>query len=295
VEPARTKAFAWVALAYAVAGVLGYLAAYAVREHDPRVVLAAGYLVSALAIFGFSRAFSNSSFFDAWWMVAPVAALPPLFVDAPVMPRAILVAILVTLWAVRLTWNWIRGWMGLHQEDWRYVDLAAKTGRAYWLVSLTAIHLFPAALVYLGSLSIVVSCLGDAPLGALDVIAALVTLGAIAIEAIADQQLHSFAKSGAPRTATCDVGLWRFSRHPNYFGEMSFWTGLFLFALAAEPGAWWAAIGPVSIIALFVLGTIPMMEKRQLERRKEAYEAYVRRVSMVVPWPPRERASLTDR
>lgn len=286
----RAKGFALVTVAYVVAIAAGYGAAWQVRDHAPAIVLGVGYLVSVIAIFAFSRAFSNSSFFDAWWMVAPVAAAVPLLASGSASPRAILVATLVTIWAVRLTWNWVRGWMGLHQEDWRYLDLKSKTGRAYWLVSLTAIHLFPGALVYVGSLSIVVAMTGMEPLGWIDAVAAIVTGGAIAIEAVSDQQLHAYAQSSPPKGSTCDRGLWRFSRHPNYFGEMSFWAGLFVFALAADRSAWWTIAGPLSMIALFVFGTIPMMEKRQLERRREAYEAYRRRVSMVVPWFPREGA-----
>lgn len=285
----RAKGFTWVSIAYAVAIAIGWGVAHATRDHGPLVTLATGYLASILAIFAFSFAFRNTSFFDAWWMAAPVATIPFLAGDPGILTRELAVSALVILWAVRLTWNWIRGWMGLHQQDWRYLEMEKKSGRAYWLVSLGALHLFPGALVYAGSIAIVVAMRGVTPLGWLDVVAAIVTLGAIAIEAIADQQLHDFTHSGPPPGSTCDIGLWKLSRHPNYFGEMSFWVGLSLFALAADPTALYVLIGPISIIALFVFATIPMMEARQLERRREAYEAYRRRVSMVVPWFPRER------
>jgi steroid 5-alpha reductase family enzyme len=284
----RAKGLSWVSLAYVVAIAAGCATFVATRAEGAIGAVGLGYLASILAIFVFSRAFSNTSFFDAWWMVAPVALLPALYAMGVAVPaRFALVSALVVAWAVRLTWNWIRGWPGLHHEDWRYVEMKEKTGRAYWLVSLTALHLFPGALVYLGSLPLVVAARGATPLGWLDAAAALVTGGAIAIEAVADEQLRAFAASSPPRGASCERGLWRFSRHPNYFGEIGFWTGLFLFALAADPEGWWTAVGPLSMIALFVFGTIPMMEKRQLARRPEAYADYQRRVSMLVPWPPR--------
>lgn len=282
----RAKGLAWVTVAYAVAIAVGYGAAWLARRDHPYAVLAIGYFASILAVFAFSFVSRNSSFFDAWWMLAPVAIVPWLAGEPGIRTREIVVGVLVASWASRLTWNWIRGWHGLHQEDWRYLELAKKSGRAYWLVSLTAIHLFPGALVYAGSLAIVVAMSGAAPLGWLDLVALVITAGAIAIEAIADQQLHAYANRTPPKGSTCEVGLWKFSRHPNYFGEIGFWAGLSLFALAANPGALHVLLGPIAILALFVFGTIPMMERRQLERRKEAYESYRRRVSMLVPWFP---------
>lgn len=287
----RTRGFAWVTLAYVIAIAAGWGVGLETRAMGPIGAIGLAYLASILAIFVFSRTFSNTSFFDAWWTVAPMALLPALWLLGPAVPlRLGLVSALVVAWGARLTWNWVRSWPGLHHEDWRYLEMKAKTGRAYWLVSLTALHLFPGALVYAGSLPIAAASRGAMPLGWLDAVALLVTAGAITIEAVADEQLRAFAASAPPAGSTCERGLWRVSRHPNYFGEIGFWTGLFLFALAADPAAWWTAVGPLSMIALFVFGTIPMMEKRQLERRPVAYRDYQRRVSMLVPWPPRRGA-----
>jgi steroid 5-alpha reductase family enzyme len=284
----RAKGLAWVALAYAVAIAAGYGVALQVTDLHPAAVMGVGYAVSVVAIFVFSRAFSNSSFFDAWWMVAPVTVLPWFIKGSGNDVREMIIAALVTAWAVRLTWNWIRGWRGLSQEDWRYLEMKKSSGRWYWLVSFTGIHAFPGFLVWLGSLSIVVAMPSRENLWWLDFVAIAVTASAIAIEAIADQQLHRFAQSSPPKGATCDVGLWKYSRHPNYFGEIGFWTGLFVFALAADlENGWYAIAGPLAMLGLFVFGTIPMMEKRQMERRPEAYAAYKKRVSMLVPLPPR--------
>ncbi|MEZ4374006.1 MAG: DUF1295 domain-containing protein [Polyangiaceae bacterium] len=81
-------------------------------------------------------------------------------------------------------------------------------------------------------------------------------------------------------------GLWSWSRHPNYFGEMMFWWGLALFGLAGNAAAWWAVSGALAITLMFRLASIPMMEKRMVERRP-GYEQVRARVSMLVPWPPK--------
>jgi steroid 5-alpha reductase family enzyme len=195
------------------------------------------------------------------------------------------VTTLVFAWGIRLTSNWARGWGGLHQEDWRYVDLYAKAPK--WLISLTGIHVFPTIQVYLGCLALVPALArGGAGFGALDSIALIVTGGAILIETLADVQLHRFAAT-AKRGDILDRGLWAWSRHPNYFGELSFWWGLYLFGLAANPGYWWTIGGPLAMTLMFHFASIPMLDRRHLERRP-GYGEHMRRVNAVVPWFPRD-------
>ena len=217
----------------------------------PIATAAAADLAATLAIFGFSFAFRNSSFYDAYWSVAPPAILGYWVYSAgtpeiDVLRRSACIT-LVALWAFRLTYNWARAWQGLSHEDWRYLDLRAKTGPLYWPISFVGIHMMPTLLVFLGCLPIyTVVAVGSRPFGALDAIAVFVTGTAIALEAAADEQLRAFV---TPRRSSSDLlsrGLWAWSRHPNYFGEILFWWGLFLFGLAADPSSWWTGIGALS-------------------------------------------------
>jgi steroid 5-alpha reductase family enzyme len=107
---------------------------------------------------------------------------------------------------------------------------------------------------------------------------------AIVLETVADLQLRGFAANPANRGKTVDVGLWRWSRHPNYFGEITLWWGLWLFGLAAAPNWWWTIIGPLGMVALFLWISIPLMERRSLERRGD-YAKYQKDVSVLLPWP----------
>ena len=146
-----------------------------------------------------------------------------------------LVFALVLAWAVRLTWNWARGWQGLGHEDWRYLRLQEQTGRAYWLVSFTGIHLMPTFWVFAGCLSLYPAlAAATRPFGVLDAIAALVMAGSIWIEKRADDELRRFRAEGHGPQAILKTGLWAWSRHPNYFGEMGFWWGLWLFGARGE-------------------------------------------------------------
>jgi steroid 5-alpha reductase family enzyme len=286
---ARARAFLWIVIAYLAAGIVALLAGIALAGRHPITIAAGADLAATLAVFAFSVAFRNSSFYDPYWSVAPVAiaawfALAP-GSEAAVGARQILVMAVVALWSVRLTANWARGWTGLAHEDWRYVEIRAKTGALYWPASLAGIHLFPTLIVLLGCLPLWPAlATGPRPLGVLDAVAALVTLGGIALEFFADEELRRFRRANPPRGAICETGLWRHSRHPNYLGEMLFWWGLAAFSLAAAGFVWWSWLGALAMTAMFRFSSLPMMERRMLARRP-AYAERQQRVPLVVPWP----------
>lgn len=296
----RASSFRLVAVAYvvALAVAVGVLVLESEAAHlsvsgpwHAYVALLVADVIATLVIFGFSFAVRNSSVYDAYWMAAPplVAVGCWALTSFPRDPsgREVLTLLVVCAWAGRLTWNWIRGWGGLDHEDFRYRDLQKQTGKAYWLVSLTGLHLFPTALVLLTMLPFVpIYAAETASLGVLDLVGAGISLMGIVVQATADDQLRAFVKRKTSPDQICDVGLWKYSRHPNYFGEISFWTGLAVIALGTGVAEWWVALGPISILGLFAFASIPMMEKRQ--RRKAGWADYVRRTSVLVPMPPRQ-------
>ena len=279
------------ALAYGVAGLVALAIGYAVSDHHPITVVAVADVAATLVIFAFSTAFRNSSFYDPYWSVAPVviavywAAAPT--VSGVDIVRQLFVVLLVVLWAVRLTLNWLRRWEGLEHEDWRYSDFRTQYGSRYWLIDLSGIHLFPTLMVFLGCLPLFPAlAAGMRTFGALDVSAAVVTAAAIAIETIADQQLWRFLHGPHEPGEILATGLWAYSRHPNYFGEILFWWGMFLFGVAADPAYWWTIIGPVAMVLMFMFASIPMIDRRSVTRRP-GYAEHMAKVSAVVPWLPR--------
>jgi steroid 5-alpha reductase family enzyme len=278
-----------VAVAYASALVAALIAALAAPVDHPLAVALAADLAATFAIFAWSFAFRNSSFYDAYWSVAPLPiALYWTAVGAgAVGARQALVLLAIATWGARLTWNWARGWHGLGHEDWRYVDLRRTTGRAYWLVSFVGLHVLPTFWVFGGMLPVYAAvCAPGRPLGLLDALAALVSFGAIALEAVADAQLHRFRAAGAPPGEFLRTGLWAWSRHPNYLGEMGFWWGLWLFGVAAAPGLWWTIAGPLAITLMFRFVSLPMIEARMRERRP-AFAEWTERSSLVLLRPAR--------
>ncbi|MBN1835092.1 MAG: DUF1295 domain-containing protein [Spirochaetales bacterium] len=296
----KTRAFLICIISYLAAAVVALLVGRLARGLHPVWVAAVADLAATVTVFLFSLAFNNSSLYDPYWSVAPplIALYWLLASDASLVTlRVIVVFALLVFWSVRLTGNWARGWKGMAHEDWRYADFRERFGRLYWPVSFLGIHLFPTIVVFLGCLSLY--ALLGAPsrgLNILDAAALLVTAGAIWIETMADRQLHRFRDGHASQRgsdaagdgAVFDQGLWSLSRHPNYFGEVSFWWGLFLFALAASPAFWWAVLGPLTVTALFVFVSVPMMDRRMLARRP-GYARAMQVRSALVPWFSRQR------
>lgn len=246
-------------------------------------------LAATVIVFGFSLLLKNASTYDAYWSVAPIALVGYWFVpqldDANVVRLAI-VAALVSWWGWRLTYSWARGWPGLHHEDFRYRDLRSKAGIFYPVVNLLGIHVFPTVQVFLGMLPVHAVATSAAPFGLLDVLAIAVTAIAILTEQVADRQLHDYRlrKAGGEAGPVLNSGLWAWSRHPNYLGELGFWWGLALFGVAVQ-GEWWRAIGATAITVMFVFVSLPMIEGRHRARRPE-YERLAAR-GVLLPRRPR--------
>lgn len=255
----------------------------------PIVVIGVADLVATVVIFIFSVIFDNSSFYDPYWSVAPIFFVFFYFFfmtpESGSPLRRMLVLLFVTVWGIRLTVNFLLHWRGLDHEDWRYENFRENARRGYWPVSFIGIHLFPTIIVFLGSLSLYPALVASSRgFSVIDIAAVIVTAGAILTEAVADGQLRRFSLNNDGSRTVLTEGLWGASRHPNYFGEISFWWGLFLFGLAANPAYWWTVAGPLLITLMFRFISLPMIEKRMLARRPE-FEEVRENTSAIVPWP----------
>ncbi len=281
----RLQSMSLLALAYLAAAALALAAVHLLPLSHPLALALAADLVATGCVFLFSFGLDNSSIYDPYWSVAPLALAAYWFVPARSQgdaTRQILVAAVVVIWALRLTFNCLWQWRGLQHEDWRYRELRQKLGAAYWPVSLLGIHVMPTLVVFAGCLPLYAALTQSRPFGVLDVAAALVTGAAVGIESLADRQLLRARASAKAGTGVHVSGLWARSRHPNYFGEILFWWGLFLFGLAASGPRFWLLAGPLVVTGLFQSVSIPLMERHLLSR--PGYADYRRRTSRLVPW-----------
>jgi steroid 5-alpha reductase family enzyme len=286
------KAFTLCLMVYILALAAAFLVGNVFSDRHPVMIAFLADIAATLVIYFFSRLFGNSSFYDPYWSVAPlVIVIYWTLVNQPEIEiglRQIVVISLVFLWGIRLTYNWASQWQGLNHEDWRYADLRKKYPVWFWLVELVGIEMMPTVIVFLGCLCLYPALsAGESPLGILGIFAVGVTLGAILIEALADEQMKRFIQGKPDPGTIMDRGLWAFSRHPNYFGEVAFWWGLYLFGLAADTHSWWTIVGPLLISILFFTVSIPLMEKRSRERRP-GYSEQTNKISVLIPWFPQK-------
>jgi steroid 5-alpha reductase family enzyme len=227
----------------------------------------------------------NVSIVDSMWsLMFLLAALTYTAEQATPGPRAWLVITLVSLWSIRLaayiSWR-NRG----HGEDFRYRKIRANNQPGFAFKSLYIVFGLQAMLAWMISLPLLAAINSTAPLGWLDGIGAALWLMGMVFEAGGDWQLVRFKGNPANQGKVLDTGLWRYTRHPNYFGDFCVWWGLFLIALAA--GGWWSVVGPLvmSFLLLKVSG-VALLEK-DIGERRPAYREYVRRTNAFFPGPPR--------
>ncbi|MHA1767520.1 MAG: DUF1295 domain-containing protein [Promethearchaeota archaeon] len=283
----RLTAFILIIMSYFLAILSAIGVGYVLRDLNPILIVFIADIVATLIIFIISTFFKNASFYDPYWSFIPIViAFYFLFTsnsDLINRLRQYIVLLMVCFWGLRLTFNWVRQWKGIDHEDWRYKNFRENNKKYFWVINLTGIQLFPTILVFLGCLSLYPSLNeGLSHFRFLDIIALIITLGAIILETVADYQMSKFIKSRPDPKKIMDSGLWGRSRHPNYLGEISFWWGLYLFGLSADPRYWWFIFGPISITLLFLFISIPMMEKRQMKHKLD-YENYKSRVPKLFP------------
>jgi len=249
-------------------------------------------LIATVMIFAISVVFDNSSIYDPYWSVAPIVMTGYWVLSASgdeiASLRGVVVLFLVAAWGIRLTVNFIAHWKGMQHEDWRYEEYREKAGRLYWVVSFFGFHLIPTVIVFAGCVPIYFACTSRIALGAMDAVAVVITLAAVVVETVADAQMRAAQATGEYDSATFRGGIWAFSRHPNYLGEIMFWWGMYFFGLAADLGYWWTIFGPLGVTVLFLVVSLPLIETRMVERRAD-YREVQAEVSKLVPWFPKRR------
>jgi len=239
-------------------------------------------LTATLVVFAASVAAGNTSVYDPFWSVAPLplALWWGVLHDARTVRFGVAVA-LIAVWGVRLTANFLTGWRGLHHEDWRYTAYRRFGPLRYWTISLLGLQLMPTLVVFTAMLPVLaIARSPNTGFGAVDALAVTAAAAFITLEAIADRHKRLHRSDGFLAR-----GVWAWCRHPNYLGEVGFWWSLYLLALGAAWANWWTVAGPAVITLLFVVVSVPLMDRRML--RRPGYAEHMRRVPALVPRPRR--------
>ena len=242
-------------------------------------------IAATLIIWGFGVILGNSSLYDPFWSVAPMVLIPfwifTLKTSLSSFDMLLITAIFV--WGIRLTFNWAKRWRGMPHEDWRYIKLKKNNPKLWFFTNLIGINLMPTLIVFTALIPAYFGIISERSSGFLSVLGFVICVFSIFIQTVSDIQMDIFKKNKSKSSEFIDSGLWRYSRHPNYFAEILFWWGIWVLQMGVNPGIWITVIGPVIVSALFIFISIPMMEKHILSS-KPSYSAYRKRVSMLFFW-----------
>lgn len=242
-----------------------------------------------IVIFVIGWVFDNSSIYDPYWSVIPIGlTIYSAWILNDFHPMSYIMIGVVCIWGVRLTFNFFKTFKNLETQDWRYDHFKNKFPRLWPLINLTGIHLFPTFIVFMVMLSVVkyMENCGSEPLNGSTILAIVITLIAIIIESIADRQMHKFLKT-RQNNELINIGLWKRSRHPNYFGEILFWWGIYLIMLSLNENMWILFLGPLLNTLMFVFISVPLAEKRQIAKNP-AYLEYKKTTNTFLLFPKKE-------
>ena len=249
------------------------------------LMLLAGHLAATLIVFLSSQVFRNSSLYDPFWSVVPL----PIALYLSIYPESgkidlekiILINLPIIFWSIRLTSNWARDWKGLPDEDFRYVNLKRKPFSFF--IDLFGIHIYPTLQVNLSLLPIYFALsISISEVNIYLYVASVFTFLAVVLETIADEQMRIFRRTNSIGLSM-QKGLWAYSRHPNYLGEILFWWGLYLMTLSVEPDLWYLFVCPLVMNLMFSLITCKMMDNRSLEKRPD-YQEYMNSTRQLIIW-----------
>ena len=252
------------------------------------IMLTVAIVIAAVMIITWvvSLVLRDASVVDPVWPLAFIAvAITALIAGSGDEGRRILIACVVAIWGARLSIHLLVRNAG-KEEDFRYAAMRAKRGHRFWLTSLITVFLLQGLLVWVVSLPVQLSAIPDRPLGWLAIIGAIVWVLGLAFEAIGDAQLTRFKANPASRGQVLNTGLWRYTRHPNYFGDFLVWWGIFLIAAESGAGAWGFA-GPLLMTLLLVKVSGAGLLEKDIAVRRPGYADYVRRTSGFIPRPPK--------
>lgn len=278
IKESRAFSFAVVAVVYIIATVAGVLT-YRALNLDWWLSLLIADAVATVVTFIFSVIFKNASVYDPYWSVQPPVILVAFAIGKDLTALGILLIIAVSFWAVRLTANWAYTFKGLTHQDWRYTMLCEKTGDFYPIINFVGIHMVPTLVVYGCILPGVYAVREGLSANMGSVIFLCLSVAAAGVQGIADIQMHKYQKNRT--TKFIRVGLWKYSRHPNYLGEILMWWGVALSVVCTAPSAWYLCAGAVANTVLFFSVSIPMADGRQ--SRKEGFADYKKQTRMLLP------------
>ena len=241
-------------------------------------------IASTIIVFIFSILLKNASVYDPYWSVQPFVIVLAVMINYPINLPIILIFSVITLWAFRLTMNWLYTFYNLNYEDWRYKLLKDKTKYFYPIINFIGIHMVPTLVVYLCTLPACYLIINNSSLNVFTILGFIISMLAIVLEFFADMQMHRYKKNKKLNKVDYIFirdGLWKYSRHPNYLGEILMWYGIAFISLSSI-NDYLFFTGAICNTLLFICVSIPMAEKKQ--SKKEGFFEYKNATRYLLPF-----------
>ena len=280
----KVKGLIILLIAYLGAFALG-LASFLLLEDYVSIIwnLLIADVIATIYIWIIGIIYKTASIYDPYWSVQTVAIYISLMIGYKTINLGnVLYLACLLFWAIRLTYNFIRGFNDISYIDWRYAQIKQKTGRAYQLVSLLGIHLVPTFVVFFASVPSFLYVINGESFEALQIVGLLVMILATMLELISDNNMATFRKTRTDKDQIINVGLWKYSRHPNYLGEILFWYGVAIVFVVSNLSLWYVIIGAILNTLLFLFISIPLAENH-LKSYKKGFDEYKKKTRMLLP------------
>lgn len=246
---------------------------------SPILALFLADVVATIVVWAFGLLYENVSVYDPYWSVFPPIAflLWGFFTHTWSIP-VILLLVASWYWGFRLTRNWAITFHGIAHEDWRYTQYRNLHPILFHLINFFGLNMVPTLVVFAAMLPGLMLFETVESANIITWLGFVVCLASATIQLIADKQIHDFRDANPGQY--CNVGLWKHGRHPNYFGEIQFWWGIWIM-YASLNGINMYIGGPIAMTALFLGISVPLMEKRQL-KNKPGYAEYRKKTRILI-------------
>lgn len=280
----KTKGLLILLFSYIIAFIIGLISFKLFEDNVPIIwnILIAN-VVSTIVIYIIGCIYKTASIYDPYWSIQTVVIYICLMIYYKTINVGnVIFLICILFWAIRLTYNFIHGFNDISYIDWRYKMLKEKTNKLYPIVNLLGIHLVPTLIVYFASIPSFLYVINNNDFEIVNVGGLLIMILATLLELISDYNMIQFKKVRKDKNEIINIGLWKYSRHPNYLGEILFWYGVALTFILSNISLWYVIIGAILNTLLFVFISIPMAENH-LSSYKENYSDYKQKTRMLLP------------
>ncbi len=270
--------FSAIIIIYILAAFIG-VCTYRVLDYPWWLSLLIADIAATVVTFIFSLIFGNASVYDPYWSVQPIIIMAAFWISGELNFFGVLLIVAIFFWGIRLTANWAYTFGDLSHQDWRYTMLKEKTSLFYPLINFIGIHMVPTLVVWACVLPAAYALINGLRANAMSLLSLLISLLAVIMQGTADYQMHKFRRH---RDATFNRnGLWKYSRHPNYLGEILMWWGIAMAVVSAAPQQWYLMSGAAANTTLFLAASIPLADGRQ--SGKTGFDDYKKVTRMLLP------------